>query len=273
MQRWFAVAAGLVLGVGLGFIQFKTTQHGANGDELGVLFFQRQAAVIASELREHGKLHGRYPYNDEGLSPVAGAVQRRMGADRGHRVRIAPSGILSWWGDPLIYENRRGQSRHRFSWPVADSGPNAAYSYRVDDGVYVWSIGARTASHRISARNQRHTIVAAATLIAATALLVLYVSAAVRGRGISTMRRQMLYAAWFALSGTVTAVVVALPLTMLMNGCGCPGRQVIRTHDLTRVYVTTMRRMRDHGIISNSTLARILHNLKKDEKARAYRQS
>jgi uncharacterized membrane-anchored protein YhcB (DUF1043 family) len=90
IRRWFAIIAGLVLGIGFGCIQYETTQHGANRDDLGIHFFNKQAATLTSELKRYKDLHGHYPSNDEGLYPVLNAAQRRMDKDSGYHVRTTP---------------------------------------------------------------------------------------------------------------------------------------------------------------------------------------
>ena len=61
---------------------------------------------------------------------------------------ITEAGVLSPWMLPYVYENRNGLDPSKFQGSPADADRERRYSVRVDDGVYVYSMGAQCFSER-----------------------------------------------------------------------------------------------------------------------------
>jgi hypothetical protein len=275
MQWRLAISAGVVMGIGFTVFQMETMWHGAMNDGPGLHYFQDQSTVLKTMLQAYSKSHGRYPSNDEGLSPVADIIKRTSNEHSPvilRRCRITPSGVLSWWGEPLIYENRRGKSPSEFVWSKLDHDLKREYSRKVDDGIYIWSVGAMEASPRWRAKNIRVTISLFATLILSLGLLCAFVRKAVRMRGDVPKFKKALLIMHYSFYGSLLMLACAWPFIIFGSGCGCSGGQKTRTPELTKSYVSTMKNYRKHGIISNATLEKILYNLKADEKDRMYRR-
>jgi hypothetical protein len=270
----FALLGGLVLGIGFGSIQLATTYHGANRDGRGLRVFHDEAAFIAGELKNFKREHGRYPSNDDGLAPVAGVVKSKLEKSNGWltRCRVTASGPLAHWGDPIIYENRRGLPNVAFRWRD-ESGSDDAYTYKVDDRVYLRSAGAMLASRRVAAKNMRVNTASVATLAATAALLISYYLHGVRKYANRPYHIRALHAIGLGVYTLFVALIVALPFALFMSGCGCPGMQIPRTSELTRAYMGVMRGYHKQGIIKAKTLERILDNLREDEKDATYRRS
>lgn len=272
MRRWFAIISGLVLGIGLGIVAFQTTQCGANRDKMGLGFLHKQMVLIASELKQYEKLNKRYPNNDDSYFLLADAIEQRMKQGNGYlaRSRVISHRILAWWGDPIIYENRRGLSPKKFDWSGVNNDPYNIYSFRVDNGIYLWSIGARDASQREDAKMRSQGIIMIAALVISAVLLIAYVSNNLQNVKNRAFTTRILFTIWFSLSGIFITLIISLPLSIFMCGGGCPGLQITRTGKLTREYAAVMRSYRNHGIINNNTLTKVMYNLNQDRKDKNY---
>ena len=275
MRYWLVVLSGLILGIGFGMIQRETTGHGAGTDRRGLRYLRVQTAALASELRSYEQSHEQYPTGDEGLWSVSDAMRRRVEKDRKRigklaRCRITASGVLSWWGDPVIYENRRDWSPRALAWSGGYSDSRHAYSHQVDTGVYLWSVGARQAFVRELARPRRCTVIAIATLIVCATLLAAFVLTALRQYQEASVCRRDFQAVYYTFFALLVAFAVALVPAILVMGYGCPGMQTPRTPELTRDYTATMRSYKDHGVISSDVFDRVVAALKQDEKDRLY---
>ena len=56
---------------------------------------------------------------------------------------IGPTGALSPWQMPYVYENRHDAAGTLFADSLADSFGAGRYSVKIDDGVYLWSVVAK----------------------------------------------------------------------------------------------------------------------------------
>lgn len=274
MRYWLAIVSGLVLGVGLGYVMLEPMQHGARADEYGLAFFHRHSRVLSSMLRAYSRSHGGFPTNDEGMSAVADAAKRRADHDRNHggelmRCRVTASGVLSWWGDPIIYENHRGIRAAALD--SLQQGLDRGYAHEVDDGVYLWSIGAKRASERIRAKEARRAWTMGLSLLAWAALLAAF-AIRVREQADGAPQKRSPLTIGPTVLGIAISVCVAVPVMLVLStfGCGCPGIQVTRTPALTRAYKASMRAYCDKGIISRQTYAKRIKALRLDDKDRLY---
>jgi hypothetical protein len=108
-------------------------------------------------LQDFHAINGRYPQNDRELYRVgiaytygeatagAGDPQAMTRVDMGVSAQgvfpITEAGILDPWGVPYVYENRAGLTAG-LEFSPADDRFNGNYAVKVDDGVYVYSVGA-----------------------------------------------------------------------------------------------------------------------------------
>lgn len=54
-----------------------------------------------------------------------------------------PAGVLTFWKTPYVYENRQGLAASLFDSSPASANADSRYCTQVDDGVFVYSTGAR----------------------------------------------------------------------------------------------------------------------------------
>lgn len=130
-----------------GLIVDKKWEGPRKQHELSVGLQRDHLERVADLLRDHHERTGRYPTMEEGLESVPGL---REATFTGEFKRLAPTleslpGVRTPQGVPYLYENRK-------SAPNAEKGAFAdsparrdrkvgRYSERVDDGVFVTSIG------------------------------------------------------------------------------------------------------------------------------------
>jgi len=107
-------------------------------------------------LRMHRATHGRPPGSAEELREFCGLLpppprglppgevfELEAAIDRQDNFfLIAPSGVLSPWLLPYVYENRRGLPESAFADSPVNRDPQRRYSVEVDDGIYLSSVGA-----------------------------------------------------------------------------------------------------------------------------------
>lgn len=273
MRIWLAILSGLILGIGFGVVQWDSTRHGANGDALGLHLFRLQSSTIASALHSYKGQHGSYPTNDQGLWPISDALTHKVENDKKgwlSRCRITHSGVLSWWGDPIIYENRKDLPDDAFAESAVSVDIPSKHCLKVDNGIYLWSIGAKQAERRYAAKNRWHSLVSLVTLPASIILLIAFTLRALHTKREDCWYAQTFRATYITLAGLLIMILTAIIPLGLMNGCGCPGRQITRTPELTRSYTAVMRSYRDAGIIENATFQKLLQSLKEDKKGRSY---
>lgn len=91
---------------------------------------------------------------------------------------LTPGGVLSPWYVPYVYENRRGHDAMAFRESPVNCDKNGEYSVRVDEGVYVYSVGGQVLVEELYAKWRLYTWVrvgGAALLVVALAYLIVLV--------------------------------------------------------------------------------------------------
>lgn len=91
---------------------------------------------------------------------------------------LGPTGALSPWLVPYVYENRNGLSQAKFEGSPADSDKKGRYSVRVDDGVYVSSVGGQLYAERLDRmwwKDNGPRFVGAGLLLVAVVFLVMMI--------------------------------------------------------------------------------------------------
>ncbi|MCX5682952.1 MAG: hypothetical protein NT049_04630 [Planctomycetota bacterium] len=146
------------------------------------LFRERQghAPANAQELEDFG-LWGSFSSPWGSRDP---GVEVELGLSKDDSLLIlSPQGILSPWLLPYVYENRNGFDAAAFKHSPVDRDPEQRYSVRVDDGVYVYSVGAMEYSERLGGPWNTRTIVqlfGLALIVGAVVLAFLAIRAAER---------------------------------------------------------------------------------------------
>jgi len=134
--------------------------------------------------------HGRPPKDAAEFDKLFGSTERGP-ADKGGLetvpIELAISegddiffldqaGVLSPWFVPYVYENRNGLDQARFEGSPADMDAANRYSARVDEGVYVSSIGGQFCANKLAHlewENDLHLFVGGGLLLVAVVFLVL----------------------------------------------------------------------------------------------------
>jgi hypothetical protein len=122
--------------------------------------------TISTHLKTYYAQNNRYPDNNEGLSALKSFKEELIGKqpnlpppmgisedksqdsykfDRFYdnwKMVSFEGGILSPWFEPFVYENRRGLSDSLFTDSPANPDKEQYYSIKVDDGIYIYSVGA-----------------------------------------------------------------------------------------------------------------------------------
>ena len=107
-------------------------------------------------LKEYREATGRAPQSQKELCWVAPdmyqclpggghrLVEREIAISKGDHIFVTgPAGVYTPWELPYVYENRSGHSASAFAGSGVEDDPDHQYSIRVDEGVYVWSVGGR----------------------------------------------------------------------------------------------------------------------------------
>ena len=221
-------------------------------------------------VKRYEREHGRYPSNDEGLAAVAETMERDQEQEHGWdkipdevwrgliRADVADGRILSVWGDPLIYENRRGLPKRAFAASGVADDPHGQYSVKIDDGIYVWSLASRDQAQALAGYARRSWIVVICFALGIGVSLFLYV---VMGR--RTWARFVIS----VLSG-ITAVLLTLAIAfpVVMRACyDRPYHAGKRTLRLTKEYLAVMDAYHERGVISDASYTKLRKAMEKEQ--------
>lgn len=232
---------------------------------------RKQMDAMAGYLRDYSKEHGHYPSNDEGLPAVQNLVQACRAHEHDYEsdlflCRLGSSGILSRWGDPFIYENRKGIDDAKFEDSGATLDRHREYSVRVDDGVYIWSLGARRAYGEFCYWRPR--MYGAIGMVAAIVLGLVALFA--RSSVISHCRKTGIRERWCdgimpALGGLLLSLVLPFFASpMFMATCYVMSAVSNRDEKLTREYKAVLAKYHQRGVISDSAHSKMLRALDTD---------
>lgn len=269
----YLLVAGIVVFIGLSAISTQDRSLYLRPVPRMLEDTRGQMSAIAGYLRKYNETNGHYPSNDQGLLVVKPLVKACGGLsyedswnsdDRTDPAlrwcRVRESGFLTRWGDPFIYENRRGMALSKFADSGATLDTKRHYSVRVDDGIYLWSLGAKGAYEEYSLWRPLLTAATCLVGLVAFGLVALFARDTVISRG----RRTGVRARWTdgmgsALAGLLLAVIlpaIMLPATMATCYTGGWGSRM-RTPELTAQYKALLVKYRDRGIISTSACKKI----------------
>lgn len=62
---------------------------------------------------------------------------------------ITPAGVMTPWMVPYVYENRQGMDAGKFAGSPVERDKKGRYSVQVDQGVFIYSVGAELLSRRL----------------------------------------------------------------------------------------------------------------------------
>ena len=150
---------------------------------------------VGSRLAKHHGAHGRYPqdareFNDVGYGcdpedtdedvlsrhRFASVIEKELViSSRGNVFVWGPSGALCPWWMPYIYENRAGADPAAFTDSPAGHDDEGRFSIRVDEEVYLSSIGGRIFAEELDALRWQENLpryYGAGMLLAAVAVIV-----------------------------------------------------------------------------------------------------
>lgn len=280
-MRWlYLILGAVVLGAGLAFVANYERSQGLMYHCVRLRVCAKEMAAIARYLKDYQKERGRYPTNDEGLFAL-----QRLARDSSrtsetlnsrspvHWCRVTDSGILSPWGEPIIYENRHGLEPSLFAFSGATADSDRHYSRKVDEGIFLWSVAARQAHKEYTSGRRR--VVAAAVLVvsASLALVALFVRGTllVVGRHLTGLRRAARLALSFA--GGAVVFLVAAVVSQTVNpitSCYAWSTLTRRSPKLTKDYTAVIYKYRERGIISGATYKKITEALNRDDGGRPF---
>lgn len=225
---------------------------------------REQMKGFAGYLREYEKAHGRYPTNDEGLLAVKPLVQACNSSVYDYdapiyRCRVRESGILTRFGDPFVYENRRGIDPRKFADSAATRDGNRRYSVRVDKDVYVWSVGARQACETLALWRPRLKAASYAVGLIVLGFLALFMRESViiarRESGAAKRWGSGIASALGGLLGALFAASILFPV--FARSCYEQSINWSRKPKLTAEYKTLLAKYHKRGVINEATYKKI----------------
>ena len=270
-MRFYCILLATVIFVGgLAAIYTKDRSLGLRNRGYVLRSTRRQLDGIADYLRAYHKQTGRYPTNDEGLLVVKPLVKACAADEFGKSpvsiCRVGQGGILSLWGEPYIYENRRGLDVRKFAgFPAAGH-----ISVMVDDGIYVSCLGAER-SYRVYAYwNPLLKWSAGGVLLVTLALCLLpsLVSFQFRVREFGAFRAVAGGLAGALLNAIVPLFVGLVAFPAFVRSCYAASPYRVRSPELTKDYVRVIAKYRDRGVISETSYNKLIKALDHDSEVR-----
>ena len=136
-----------------------------------ITYFSDLWSTVRERLRDYRFKHGHVPrtlaeMNEAGigwcLEDRSTAVEGQVPLPKGEKLEtverelaighddvlflIGPAGVLTPWQMPYVYENRRDTDTALFADSPVDSYRAGRYSVKIDEGGYLWSVGAKSYS-------------------------------------------------------------------------------------------------------------------------------
>ena len=133
-------------------------------------------APLARELWLHSKYgihhyrkeHGRVPQNAAEFATIlqvnsygslmkSNDIEVELGIGKANDVfLVCPAGVLCPWFIPYVYENRRNLAPELFAASPVNGDSRERFSVRIDQGVYVYSIGGKVFANRCDVAYRRY---------------------------------------------------------------------------------------------------------------------
>jgi hypothetical protein len=102
---------------------------------------------IEDLLNKFYQKHNRYPTNNEGLFTVIPFLKN---TNRSHGISADSSIPMSRWRIPYVYENRREFDEKLFRMSPVNRDHEGIYSHKIDNGIYIYSVGGMIRNKRLS---------------------------------------------------------------------------------------------------------------------------
>jgi hypothetical protein len=111
-------------------------------DGWAIIGERKNLQIVNDALHEFRDQNGRYPTNEEGIASAmpADSIWKDSIKER-PRVKLGAAGMISPWGVPYVYENRIGLDPQLFADSPVQNDKGHYYSNKVDEDVFVYSIG------------------------------------------------------------------------------------------------------------------------------------
>jgi len=220
---------------------------------------------VEALLRESCLRRGRPPTTEEELGEDIGVPRRRpefewvfrpvqaeVAIGRNNSFFPVLSGnVLSPWWLPYVYENRRGLSAGAFADSPADEDPERRYSVRVDDGIYVSSVGGQVYAEEVDQMwwQDAHLRLLGAELLVVAAVLV---AIGMRSRSGGAIVAGVLALIGSGLGGVGSCIVVH-PMCYAMSPLFCD-----RSPQMVARRKALLTKYRATGVISAGTYQKAL---------------
>ena len=242
--------------------------------------------TVSKELKGYYAKNSRYPDNNEGLAVLTDFRKRLaerdeclpppigIAKDDSLRHQVAATlrgrdrelfafdeGVLSPWFVPFVYENRRGLKRELFTDSPAteDSGQN--YSIKVDDGIYVYSVGAR-----IFYKEYKHLLIEMWTAyIVVLIILLVFIFLFIKAKRFT--KQSLLKRAIKMVAGAILILIALLIGQEMMVRCYAPS--YFGTHrrpEMMAEYNALLDKYHQRGVINDVTYQKIKTALEKVDK-------
>jgi len=230
-----------------------------------VVRFQRQQLdLIKERLGEYHETTGRYPTTEEGLDVIPGLRadlhRNEFSAARAFLNPIPE--VRTIYGIPYVYENRTGAPKGAYhDSPVRrPKDDKERYSRKVDQGIYVASLGLRQDSQRVFGRAWLDALLlftgGVIVFLAIAYIVARNRKAGDRVRGINAM--------------IMVGVAILLALLIGISGGGrfatpadmLPARLGSYRSDLLEEYLELMRRYSENGAIQPETYQQLAERLR-----------
>jgi|GEM_PF-3525352 len=239
-------------------------------NKIGITHAQLQS--IKQFLKTYRNSNGSYPKMNEGLlavKPLVDACGRGPGPLR--RARADSSGIITPFGEPFIYENRSGFDPTKFSDSGANFDRRGVYSVKVDNNIFVWSVGSKKAFESAANWKRIRAAVVILTIILAASLLTFYTRFALKSlkpEPSSTINLRRTASLIIIDSAVILVVTLAsMPFVereypLMQN----PDAELSQTIRARRDYVDIIAAYRDRKILDDATYNRMISTLISNEK-------
>lgn len=213
------------------------------------------------QLQECHRKTGHYPSNDERLLFIAGQIKSKSEPDDSSYWTYGRK-LCSPWGDPLIYENRRGLAESKFADSGATIDTKRHYSIEVDKGIYLWSLGAQQHYETYAIWKPKVDLIRIFSSIIAIILVGLSVRLSIRDKQFTSWSDKIFGVIWSIIAGLVISIIpAALFIPMYAKTCYEGGLSWYRRPELTKDYLELIDRYHNNGVIGDDAYKKIVDTM------------
>lgn len=196
---------------------------------------QKQLKEIKTELQEYNKNNSRYPTSDEGLSVLDDLKARlqekypdksfekyiydnidtygTMDEAPYKDIRFSKAGILDYWAMPYVYENRSEKNSSIFKDSPVNSDHLGSYSIKVDNDIYVYSVGAiRFYNEYNKIRIEKYSLIGLSLT-----LLIVFIVLYRKARKKEEIKKENIFITIIRVSLSTVAIIVAIAAGMFFG--------------------------------------------------------